>query len=104
MITITVTLEVQAQTLADVDPILNHLKQGASITAVHVHDDSAQEPTDLSDIGHAVIESGDQIECHTCSKKVNPVVKVVPFKNGNGYHHRADCPVCGKFIKFLKQS
>ena len=43
------------------------------------------------------------LRCNHCEKDVYSRPYEVPFKNGQGFHLRADCPECGKFIKFVAQ-
>ena len=43
------------------------------------------------------------LSCNHCRKEVAAVITKKEFKNGSGFHLRADCPDCGKFIKFVAQ-
>ncbi len=39
----------------------------------------------------------EKIKCNRCQKDVEPIL------SASGKHLRADCPDCGKYIKFLPQ-
>ena len=41
--------------------------------------------------------------CNHCQKEVKASISKRSFKNGQGFHLRADCTECGKFIKFVSQ-
>lgn len=43
------------------------------------------------------------MDCQNCRTKVHALVSKQEFKTGGGFHLRADCPQCQKFIKFIRQ-
>ena len=48
-------------------------------------------------------DNAPRLHCTYCEKDITAVVTKAYFKNGQGFHLRADCPDCGKFLRFLPQ-
>lgn len=44
-----------------------------------------------------------KLPCSCCGIEVTPLAYWVPYQNGLGQHLRADCPQCGRYLKFLPQ-
>lgn len=44
------------------------------------------------------------LTCRACARAVTPALTWAPHATGGGRHIRADCPACGRFIKFMSQT